>query len=93
MPEGHTIHRLAREHRGCSAAPSCGARARRAGSTRAPRAISGQVLRTVEPYGKHLLYRFDGLPERLHVHLGLYGKFVPGRAAGARAARAPCGCG
>ena len=38
--------------------------------------LNGRVLRKVEPYGKHLLYRFEGTSERLHVHLGLYGKFV-----------------
>ena len=40
-------------------------------------AVDGHVLRRAEAYGKHLLQRYDnGLI--VHVHLGLYGKFVTG---------------
>src|SRR4051794_34399524 len=78
MPEGHTIHRLARAHnrafggRPLSASSPQGRFAGGAGR------IDGRVLRKVEPYGKHLLYRFEGLAEQLHVHLGLYGTFISG---------------
>ena len=36
--------------------------------------LDGQTLTDVDPYGKHLFYRWDG-GEVLHVHLGLYGAF------------------
>ena len=36
--------------------------------------LDGLVLRRGEAWGKHLLVRFDDLEERVHVHLGLYGK-------------------
>jgi endonuclease-8 len=78
MPEGHTIHRLARAHTaafGGFPIEACSPQGRfEAGAAR----LSGRVLAKVEPYGKHLLYRFEGLAERLHVHLGLYGKFTSG---------------
>jgi DNA-formamidopyrimidine glycosylase len=79
MPEGHTIHRLAREHRTLFGGAVVCAESPQGRFAEGAATISGRVLSRVEPYGKHLLYRFDGLPERLHVHLGLYGKFVPGR--------------
>jgi endonuclease VIII len=36
-------------------------------------ALDGHVVDDIEPYGKHLLYRFDNAT--VHVHLGLYGQF------------------
>lgn len=78
MPEGHTIHRLARQHRELFGRAQVTASSPQGRFEEGAAAISGRVLTRVEPYGKHLLYRFEGLPERLHVHLGLYGKFVPG---------------
>lgn len=39
--------------------------------------LDGVVLRDTEAYGKHLFHRYaNGL--RLHLHLGLYGKFTDG---------------
>ncbi len=78
MPEGHTLHRLAREHtrllggRPVAAASPQGRFA--AGAAR----IDGRVVEAVQARGKHLFYEFDGLAERLHVHLGLYGVFSGG---------------
>jgi len=76
VPEGHTIHRLAREHtrllKGQALAVSSPQGRFEAGAAR----LSGRVLRRVEPYGKHLWYHFAGEPDPLHVHLGLYGKFT-----------------
>ena len=77
MPEGHTIHRLARDHR-----PLLVGRPVRASSPQGRFAtgaemITGRVLEHVEPYGKHLFYEFEG-DVLLHVHLGLYGKFAVG---------------
>jgi endonuclease-8 len=73
VPEGHTLHRLARLHQ------------RRYG--RAPVAVSspqgrfaadmvdGRVLRRTSAWGKHLFHHYDGGPI-VHVHLGLYGAFT-----------------
>ena len=77
MPEGHTLHRLAREQQ-----KLFGGRVVRASSPQGRFAdgaalIDGQVLRRTEAWGKHLLHHYTGGP-LLHVHLGLYGKFTGG---------------
>ena len=74
MPEGHTIHRIARDHtkhfvgQGLDIASPQG-RFRDEAAT-----LSGKRLQSVEAKGKHLLYNF-GRTGTVHVHLGLYGKF------------------
>jgi endonuclease-8 len=74
MPEGHTIHGLARRHRKLFSGTQV-----RAGSPQGRFAdeasvLDGQVLVSTEARGKHLFYGFeDG--EVLHVHLGLIGVF------------------
>jgi len=77
MPEGHTIHRLAREHTRLLVGQAVGAASPQGRFTEGASRIDGRVLRRVQPYGKHLFYRFDG-EESLHVHLGLYGTFSSG---------------
>jgi endonuclease-8 len=77
LPEGHTIHRLARDH-----APLLRGRAVRASSpqgrfSEGAALLDGRVLERVEPYGKHLFYVFEG-DALLHVHLGLYGGWLTG---------------
>ncbi|MCZ3385680.1 MAG: Fpg/Nei family DNA glycosylase [Actinomycetia bacterium] len=72
MPEGHTIHRIAGQHRtrfvgGPVSVTSPQGRFLEAGR------LDGRELRAVEAYGKHLLYEFDGR-RYVHVHLGLFGK-------------------
>ncbi|MFN8019281.1 MAG: DNA-formamidopyrimidine glycosylase family protein [Acidimicrobiales bacterium] len=74
MPEGHTIHRLARDLRGDlgrhHVRVSTGQR--RAEHTAA--LLDGHVLRRTEAWGKHLFLTFE--PRQvLHVHLGLIGKW------------------
>jgi len=76
MPEGHTVHRAARDHEHALAGQrvtvsspqerfDCTALARKGGVT----------LEGVEAHGKHLFYRFErGLT--VHVHLGLFGRFT-----------------
>ncbi len=78
MPEGHTIHRLARAHLRAFGGERVGASSPQGRFEGGAALITGRVLAGVLPYGKHLLYRFDGLAEQLHVHLGLYGKFTSG---------------
>lgn len=78
MPEGHTIHRLAREHRrklrgGPLAVSSPQGRAGNAAAV-----LDGGRIVDIDAYGKHLLYRWEtagGEPRTLHVHLGLFGRF------------------
>ena len=77
MPEGHTIHRLARDHR-----PLLVGHAVRASSPQGRFATGAEMLHdrkveSIEPYGKHLFYVFEG-DVLLHVHLGLYGSFTVG---------------
>jgi formamidopyrimidine-DNA glycosylase len=74
MPEGHTIHRLAREHTALLAGRPLAAASPQGRAVETAAAIDGRVLERVEPYGKHLLYRFAA-GRTLHVHLGLYGRF------------------
>ncbi len=84
MPEGHTIHRLARDQapdlvgralRLRSPQGEVGAQPAARAALEAARALDGRVLERVDAHGKHLLYRFAGAPDALHVHLGLFGRF------------------
>ena len=74
MPEGHTIHRIARDH-----SELLGGRVIRVTSPQGrfeadAARIDGATLRRIEPHGKHLFYRWS-TGEVGHVHLGLFGKF------------------
>jgi endonuclease VIII len=86
MPEGHTIHRLAADHR-----ERFGGRAVRASSPQGKFSdgaalLDGQVLTATEAHGKHLFLGFGapaagGDPDGpaatawVHIHLGLIGRF------------------
>lgn len=78
MPEGHTIHRLARDQgadlAGRPVAAVTGQERFAAGAAR----LDGQVVTTVEAWGKHLFHGFAS-GDVLHVHLGLIGKWAPRR--------------
>src|SRR5262245_25453104 len=78
MPEGHTIHRLARMHQRLLRGHKVAVSSPQGRFTAGAALFDGQVLRRVEPYGKHLFYRFEGVADRLHVHLGLFGVFTAG---------------
>ncbi|MBW0014135.1 DNA-formamidopyrimidine glycosylase family protein [Mycobacterium sp.] len=75
MPEGHTLHRLARLHQrrfGGSPVAVSSPQGRFAGQAAA---VDGQVLRRASAWGKHLFHHYaDG--RIVHVHLGLYGAFT-----------------
>ena len=78
MPEGHTIHRLARDLRRTLGDHPVRARSPQGRFTEGARAIDGLPMATAAAWGKHLFVEFDGLDDRqLHVHLGLIGKFRP----------------
>jgi endonuclease VIII len=87
MPEGHTLHRLARE-----LDEAFGGRKVRTESPQGRFAASATLLdrtllRGAESAGKHLFLRFSR-DRWVHVHLGLYGTFVvaPGPAPPPRGA-------
>jgi endonuclease-8 len=74
MPEGHTIHRAARDQRkllvGAALTVTSPQGRFAAGAAR----LDGRSCIGIEAHGKHLLYAFaDG--DALHVHLGLFGRF------------------
>ena len=74
MPEGHTIHRLARQHNRKLKGERLAVTSPQGRFADGAAAVDGRVLERVEPVGKHLFYRFEG-GRSVHVHLGLYGKF------------------
>ncbi|MER5623438.1 DNA-formamidopyrimidine glycosylase family protein [Streptosporangium sp. NPDC002544] len=77
MPEGHTIHRLAEEHRRAFGGREVRAESPQGRFTAGALRIDGRVLTEADAHGKHLLLGFDD--ERwLHVHLGIYGKYAFG---------------
>jgi endonuclease-8 len=74
MPEGHTIHRLARDLRKDLRGAAVEASARQDRFAEGAARIDGEVLSDTEAYGKHLFLHFDS-GDLMHVHLGLVGKF------------------
>lgn len=78
MPEGHTIHRLARDQSAFLVGQTVAASSPQGRFAEGAARLDGRTLTRIEPYGKHLWYSFAGTTERLHVHLGLYGKFTSG---------------
>jgi endonuclease VIII len=77
VPEGHTIHRLARDHAPLLAGRPIACSSPQGRFATGAELLTGRVLERVEPYGKHLFYAFEG-DALLHVHLGLYGAFARG---------------
>ena len=75
MPEGHTIHRHARDQCKLMQGKALLVSSPQGRFERAA-TLDGRRLLDVEAWGKHLVYVFDGPePRRVHVHLGLFGKF------------------
>jgi endonuclease-8 len=75
MPEGHTIHRLAREHNALLAGRALSLSSPQGRFAADAAALDGAVLERVRPYGKHLFYVF-ATDDVVHVHLGIFGKFA-----------------
>jgi endonuclease-8 len=89
VPEGHTLHRLARRHRQTFGGRTLHASSPQGRFTAGAARLDGTVLRVAQAHGKHLFLGFSppvpdearrrSKPDRwLHVHLGLYGTFVFG---------------
>ena len=74
MPEGHTLHRYAREHRKLLKGRSITATSPQGRFAEGAALLNGRTVENVDAYGKHLFYRWSG-GLILHVHLGLYGAF------------------
>lgn len=74
MPEGHTLHRIARDHQKWFAGQKLLLSSPQGRFAAEADQLSGQKLRDVSAHGKHLFYHWgDG--SLIHIHLGLYGKF------------------
>ena len=74
MPEGHTIHGLARSHRKLFAGTTVRASSPQGRFADGAAVLDGQVLMRSEARGKHLFYGFEA-GDILHIHLGLIGLF------------------
>lgn len=74
MPEGHTVHRLARDLRSTLRGVPVTASSPQGRFADGAALLDGAVLRRAEAWGKYLFCDF-GVGELLHVHLGLIGKF------------------
>lgn len=74
MPEGHTLHRLARRHQKFFAARPVQVSSPQGRFATAASIVDGRVLRKAEAYGKHLFHVY-GSDAIVHVHLGLIGTF------------------
>ena len=74
MPEGHTIHRLARDLSSTLAGGPVEASSPQGRFPEGAELLDGRSLVRAEAHGKYLFCDF-GIGEVLHVHLGLIGKF------------------
>ncbi len=74
MPEGHTIHRLAKDLRADLGRQTLQVSSGQARSEATADLLDGHLLRRTEAWGKHLFITFDSR-QVLHVHLGLIGKW------------------
>jgi endonuclease-8 len=75
MPEGHTLHRLARQHmRRFGRAPVV-VSSPQGRFVDGAAAVDGRVLKKATAWGKHLFHHYEG-GDVVHVHLGLYGSFT-----------------
>jgi endonuclease VIII len=74
MPEGHTIHRAARDQRKMLAGQILRVASPQGRFFDGAAVLDGQQCLSVEAYGKHLIYQFKG-DVALHIHLGLFGRF------------------
>ena len=74
MPEGHTIHREARDQTPMLRRKLVAVSSPQGRFFEGAALLDGRRCMALEAYGKHLFYRFAG-GDTLHIHLGLYGKF------------------
>jgi endonuclease-8 len=89
VPEGHTLHRLARLHQRRFAGRPAAVSSPQ-GRFDGAAAVNGRVLRRASAWGKHLFHHYDGGPV-VHVHLGLYGTFTEWERVGGEPVPEPVG--
>ncbi|HEY5855623.1 MAG TPA: DNA-formamidopyrimidine glycosylase family protein [Aldersonia sp.] len=75
MPEGHTLHRLARLHQRRYVGAPVRVSSPQGKFAEGAARVDGRVLRRADAWGKHLWHHYDG-GLVVHVHLGLYGAFT-----------------
>lgn len=85
MPEGHSVHRIARDHSKLFARQKMIVTSPQGRFLEEAKKLSGRHLVAAEAFGKHLIYLWgtkskvpteNATPAAImHVHLGLYGKF------------------
>ncbi|MHC9293967.1 Fpg/Nei family DNA glycosylase [Mycobacterium sp. LTG2003] len=75
MPEGHTLHRLARLHQRRFGRAPVVVSSPQGRFTDGAAAVNGHVLKRATAWGKHLFHHYDG-GRVVHIHLGLYGTFT-----------------
>ncbi|MDN5920426.1 MAG: Fpg/Nei family DNA glycosylase [Pseudonocardia sp.] len=75
MPEGHTLHRLARLHQKLFARRPVAVSSPQGRFADSAALLDGRTMTRAEAHGKHLFHRY-GPDLVVHVHLGLYGTFV-----------------
>jgi endonuclease VIII len=73
VPEGHTIHRLARDHAEYFAGAKVRVSSPQGRFESAARTLDRSRLVGTDAYGKHLFHRYDA-GRTVHIHLGLFGK-------------------
>jgi formamidopyrimidine-DNA glycosylase len=74
LPEGHTLHRLAKDQRRDLRGHKVTVSSPQGRFAESAQRLDQHVVERVDAYGKHLFSRFDS-GDTLHVHLGLIGKF------------------
>lgn len=75
MPEGHTLHRLARLHTRRYAGHEVEVTSPQGRFAAEAALLDGRVLESAEAFGKHLFHSY-GAQGTVHIHLGLYGQFA-----------------
>ena len=75
MPEGHTLHRLARLHQRRFGRAPVTVSSPQGRFVDGAAAVNGRTLKRASAWGKHLFHHYDG-GRVVHVHLGLYGTFT-----------------
>ncbi len=79
MPEGHTLHRLARDQTLAFAGRPVHVTSPQGRFAAGAALLDGRVLDEVTSHGKHLFACFGA--DTLHVHLGLYGTYTSGEGS------------
>jgi endonuclease-8 len=75
MPEGHTLHRLARLHHRRYVGTPVEVSSPQGRFAAEAAVVDGHVMTAAEAHGKHLFHHY-GPHGIVHVHLGLYGAFT-----------------